>query len=120
MGIRKRQRFLTVGPVKTYVRDTVGSTDDDTPRLREPLYAPAFELLQVGGRARLLRRTVAAALQHRRKNKVRSEGRNVLQKEQFIPQRNMQEQDQVLMKLAHIAHMRDDGQTEFLRQQAHR
>ena len=38
---------------------------------------------------------------------------DTLEKYSFMPQRNAIEQHQVLVNLSHVAHVRNDSQTEF-------
>ena len=48
----------------------------------------------------------------RREEKVSPQVRNVLEKDNLIAERDVQEQREVLMDLPHIAHVRHDGQAE--------
>jgi hypothetical protein len=40
--------------------------------------------------------------------------RNVLEEQYLVTQRDVVEQDQMLVQLAHIANVRNDGKREFL------
>jgi hypothetical protein len=41
---------------------------------------------------------------------------DVFEEERLVPKRNVKEQDEMLMDLSHVSHVRHNRQTEFLRQ----
>src|SRR4029077_19944889 len=64
------------------------------------------KILEVCGSARLLRRFVYAAVDLCGKYKMRPQMRDVLKKENLVPQCDVVEEDHVLMDLAHVSHVR--------------
>src|SRR5437762_10467227 len=75
---------------------------------------------QIGGCARFLRCPVNATANVRGKHKVLSEMGNVLEENYFVIERDVIEENQVLMQLPHIANVGHDRQAKLLCHQAHR
>ena len=71
---------------------------------------------QVRAASRLLWRAIDAVLHPRRVHEMFAQVRNVFQEERVVAQSDVVEKDQVLMNLAHVAHVRHNRQTELPRQ----
>ena len=66
---------------------------------------PAPGQVQVTGCTWFLWGLVTAVRNRRRENEVTAQVRNVLQEGELMPQRNVIEQDEVLMHLPHVPYM---------------
>src|SRR5207248_11743412 len=69
--------------------------------------------LQVGGATWVLGRNIHSVLDLCRINKILTQVGNTLEKQGLMPDRNVIEQHEVLMDLAHITHVGHNWQPEF-------
>src|SRR5208282_6611733 len=70
--------------------------------------------------ARRLRRDVNSALDSRRMNEMFAHVGNAFEEHRLMPDRDVIEQNEVLVNLPHVADVRHHRQSEFPREQAHR
>ena len=64
--------------------------------------------VQITGCTWLLRRLVTAVRNRRGENEMTAQVWNVLQEGQFVSQRNVIEQNEMLVQLPHVAYVRND------------